>query len=135
MLRQSQSGAGRLFAQQPVFKLRSVTKVKTRCVQEENKEEAALDALLDPERNTMLQMAAADVASSSKLRTASEKQVCRACATDHNAAHDAGMDLLFAAALEMRRTASVGSQYVLTLSKCNYSSGRWDSLRGMCGRP
>ena len=89
LLRQSQSGAGRLFAQQPVFKLRSATKVKTRCVQEENKEEAALDALLDPERNTMLQMAAADVASSSKLRTASEKQVCRAGATDYNAAHDA----------------------------------------------
>jgi hypothetical protein len=44
-------------------------------VQGENKEDAALDALLDPERNTMLQMAAADAASSSTSCAAAEHQV------------------------------------------------------------
>ena len=48
-------------------------------VQGENKEEAALDALLDPERNTMLQVAAADAASSSTTRTAAEHQVWFVC--------------------------------------------------------
>jgi hypothetical protein len=96
-----------------VLKVRSVTKVEFRWLQEENKEEAALDVLLDPERNTMLQMAAADAASSSKLRTASEKQVRKAGASNCTPAHDAGMDLLFAARLGVRSAATVGSHRVL----------------------
>jgi hypothetical protein len=69
-------GAGKTHAQQPTLGLRSVIiKLALYCMQEENKEEAALDALLNPERNTMLQMAAADAASTSRLRTAAEKQV------------------------------------------------------------
>lgn len=52
-------------------------------VQADNRQDAALNSLLDPEQNTALQLAAADAASRVKTKAAAERQVRRRPCCSH----------------------------------------------------